>query len=161
MTIYEIDQKIRDLVDPETGEVLELEAFHALNMSREKKLEGMALWYKESTAIAKDIKDEIDALKQRKEAAERRAESLKRRLNEVLNGERFETARCAITFRKTSYVDISDEGALAEWAMASEHNDVLIAPPPKVSKPEVKALIKSGVEVPHAQIVERLSMGVK
>lgn len=161
MTIYEVDQRILDLVDPETGEVLDTEAFLALNMERKKKLEGMALWYKETNALAKEIKDEISVLTQRKQAAERKAESIKRRLDDLLNGEKFETARCSITFRKTSYVDISDEAVLASWAMENGHNDVLTYTPPKISKAEVKALIKSGVEVPQAQIVETLSMGVK
>lgn len=42
MTIYDIDQNLMALVDPETGELLDVEAFARLQMAREKKLEGMA-----------------------------------------------------------------------------------------------------------------------
>lgn len=161
MTLYEIDTRLTELIDPETGELLDYNAFQNLQMEREEKIEGIALWHKELAAKAEAIKAEISVLTQRKQAAERKSETLKRYLAEALNGEKFDTARCAITFRRTSRLDISDESALAAWAMESGHNDLLIYTPPKVSKSEVKALIKSGVEVPQAQIVESISMGVK
>ena len=43
MTIYEIDNRIAELVDPETGELLDYEAFAELQMEREAKIENMAL----------------------------------------------------------------------------------------------------------------------
>ena len=52
MKLYEIDQAILALVDPETGEILDYEAFSELKMKREEKIEGMALWHKNLTAEA-------------------------------------------------------------------------------------------------------------
>ena len=62
MTIYEIDNRIAELVDPETGELLDYEAFAELAMEREAKIENMALWYKDLTAEAKAIREEERAL---------------------------------------------------------------------------------------------------
>lgn len=47
MTIYEIDARMAGLIDPETGELLDYEAFASLQMEREAKIENMALWYKD------------------------------------------------------------------------------------------------------------------
>lgn len=41
MTLYEINEAMLALVDPETGELMDYEAFSALNMAREEKLENI------------------------------------------------------------------------------------------------------------------------
>lgn len=63
MTLYEIDQAIQGLVDPETGELMDYEAFAALQMDRDAKIENMALWYKDLMADAMAAKL-VEALKQ-------------------------------------------------------------------------------------------------
>ena len=77
MTLYEIDQAIQGLVDPETGELMDYEAFAALQMDRDAKIENMALWYKDLMADAKAIKEEADTLNERRKALENKAERLK------------------------------------------------------------------------------------
>ena len=52
MTIWEIDQAMQTLVD-ENGELLDYEAFSALVMEREKKLENVACWVVNLEAEAK------------------------------------------------------------------------------------------------------------
>jgi hypothetical protein len=89
MTLYEIDQKLMELVDPETGELLDYEAFAAFQMEREEKIENMGLWVKELSAESAAIKQEIDNLTKRKTAADKKAESLKRYLSLILNGQKF------------------------------------------------------------------------
>ena len=42
-SLYEIDQEILDCVDAESGEILDVEKLDALQMERERKLEGVAL----------------------------------------------------------------------------------------------------------------------
>lgn len=42
MTLYEIDSTIMDCVDEETGEIIDLEKLEALNIERDKKVEGIA-----------------------------------------------------------------------------------------------------------------------
>ena len=62
MPLYEIDQSIKALVDPETGELLDYEAFARLQMEREAKLENIALWIKDLRAKAEEIKAEKAAV---------------------------------------------------------------------------------------------------
>ena len=141
MTLYEIDQAIQGLVDPETGELMDYEAFAALQMDRDAKIENMALWYKDLMADAKAIKEEADTLNERRKALENKAERLKSYLSLALDGEKFQTARCSVTFRKTSSVQVSKE--------------------PEVSKTGIGKLIKEGVPVPYDSIEQGRSVGVK
>ena len=113
MTLYEIDQAIQGLVDPETGELMDYEAFAALQM--DAKIENMALWYKDLMADAKAIKEEADTLNERRKALENKAERLKSYLSLALDGEKFQTARCSVTFRKTSSIQVSNPEALIRW----------------------------------------------
>ena len=57
MSIYDIDAAIVSLIDTETGEVSDEEAFDALQMERDKKAEHIGLWFKDLTAEAKAIKE--------------------------------------------------------------------------------------------------------
>lgn len=161
MTIYDIDQRIMELVDPETGELLDLDAFEELQMEREQKIESMALWVKELSATAAAIKSEIDSLADRKRAADRRCESLKRYLAEILQGEKFSTPRCAVSFRKSTSVQVDDTEKLVRWLEQNGYDDCVKYKEPEVSKAEVGKLLKSGMPVPFAHLENKQSVGVK
>lgn len=161
MTLYEIDQNLMALVDPETGELLDVEAFARLQMAREKKLEGMALWVKELTAQAKAIGEEIKGLQERKQGAERKAEHLKEYLSVLLGGEKFQTPRCSVTYRRTTAVAVENPEKLIRWLEDSGYDDCVKYKPPELSKSEVGKLLKGGVPVPYASLQSRMSLGVK
>ena len=53
MTLYEIDKQISEFpfdVDENSGEILNIEDFEALQMARDKKIENVALYIKELLA---------------------------------------------------------------------------------------------------------------
>ena len=161
MTLYEIDQALLSLVDPETGELLDYESFAALQMEREKKLEGTALWIKDLEAEAKAIKDEADQLTKRRSVLERRAIRLRAYLSDALCGETFETPRCSIRYRKSSELDVIDAAKAADWLVQAGHVDLVSYVAPSLDKRGVKALIKAGIVVPECEVVEKKSMVVK
>lgn len=161
MTIYDIDQRILELVDPETGELLDFDAFDELKMERDHKIESMALWVKELTATASAIKAEVDTLMERKKAVESRCESLKRYLAYILQGEKFTTPRCAVSFRKSTSVQVDDTEKLVCWLEQNGYDDCVKYKEPEVSKAEVGRLIKSGMPVPFAHLENKQSVGVK
>ena len=66
--LYDIDQEILACIDDETGEILDVEKLDALQMERERKLEGVALWVKDLKAEAAAVKEEADKLTARKKA---------------------------------------------------------------------------------------------
>ncbi len=161
MSLYHIDQAILALVDPETGEIMDGEAFDQLQMERETKLENIALWIKNLKAENAAIRQEEKALAERRKAGENKVERLEAYLAEALGGEKFVTAKCAVTFRKTTSVEITDTTAAAEWLEDNGHSDLVQYQMPKIGKTELGKILKAGQEVPGCELVQGLSMGVK
>ena len=158
MTLYDIDREITDLIDPETGELTNFEAFEALSMEREEKLENLVLWVKDLTAEAKAIKEERDALYARQKAAENKAESVKRFLQRVLEGEKFKTARCAVSYRKSSAVVPDPEFTF--WAETNA-GDLLTYGAPRPNLTAIKAALENGRKLEYVSIEERTNMTIK
>ena len=161
MKLYEIDQAILELVDPETGEILDYEAFSELKLAREKKIEGMALWCKNLDAEAKAIRAEEVSLAERRKDLEKKSESLKQYISDILAGDKFSTARVACSFRKSKSVEIPDEAAFIQAMQDSMHLEYLKFGKPTVNKTEITNAIKAGKEVPGAQLVEKYKLSIK
>ena len=94
MTIYEINEGILNCIDPETGEIIDIDKLNELELERDAKIENVACWIKELKAEAEAIKAEKLALAERQRVAENKAESLKKWLAYALQGEKFKTAKC-------------------------------------------------------------------
>lgn len=156
MTIYEINEKIREFlaenVDPETGEVLNIDALNDLELERSEKLENYALAVKNFRAAAAAIKAEEDNLKARRERLGRTADRLSEILRSELNGEKISTARVQISYRKSQVTEILDMGSIPDKFLK------FTAEPKKT---EIKAAINAGESVSGAAVVERISMIIK
>lgn len=160
MTLYEIAQEMATLIDPETGEIRDYEAFEELQMAREEKIDNTAKWIIDLEAEAKMVKERADELTERARATKKKAERLREFLQEYLAGEKRKTADYTIGYRRTEAVEITDEDRAVAWLM--EHrDDALTYQQPKISKTAVKELLKAGEEVPGAELVERQSMSIR
>ena len=158
MKLYEIDNAILDCIDLETGEVIDTERLDALQMERDAKIENVALWIKDLKAEAEAIKAEKMALAERQRVAESKAESLKNWLAYALDGQKFSTARCAISFRKTEKVEISDVGMIR---LMKEHDELLTYKDPEPNKTAIKQALKDGLTVQGVQLVQNMSTIIK
>lgn len=163
MTIYEIDSRIAELVDPETGELLDYEAFAALQMERDAKIENMALWYKDLVGDAKKIREEEKALAERRKAAENKAERLKGYLDTALAGESYKTSRVAVSYRKSTALEIKseDEATVLEELETCGLDNCILYQTPKISKTELTKALKAGAVVPGAELVERNNIQIR
>lgn len=162
MTLYEIDSRIMALVDPETGEIADLDAFEALAMDRTEKLENMACWIKDMKALSTSLREEINTLQARMRTLNNRRERVSALLQEALGGQKFETARCVVSYRKTPpAVEIDDSIATADWLMVNGHTDCLRYRDPEIKKTELRELINSGTVVPGCRVVQRQNMTIK
>lgn len=157
MTIYEIDNAILQLIDPETGELLDYDAFASLNMERDTKIENMVLWVKDLRAEENAIASEIASLKKRKESAGKKADRLEEYLAEILGGNKWSSPKAVITFRNTPSVQV-DDGFVA-WALLN--NDSLLSyKEPEPSKKAIKAYLADH-ECDYARMVVNQSMTIK
>ena len=158
MTIYEIDQAIMECVDLETGEIIDTEQLDKLQMERDTKLENVACWIKDLKAEAEALKNEKQALAERQRVAENKAESLKKWLAYALQGEKFKTPKCAISFRKSEAVEVTDEGLNN---LMKEHDELLTYKAPEPNKTKIKQAIKDGLSVEGVQLVQNISTIIK
>ena len=158
MTIYEIDQAIMECVDLETGEIIDTEQLDKLQMERDTKLENVACWIKELKAEAEAIKAEKQILANRQKVAENKAESLKKYLAYALDGKKFSTAKCAVSFRNTESVEITPEGL---EALMKEHDELLTYKAPEPNKTAIKQALKDGLNVAGVQLVQNVSTIIK
>lgn len=161
MTLYEIDQAIMSLVCQETGEITDFEALDNLAMERERKIENIACFYKNLVSDALAIKAEEETLSERRKVIENKAKRMKEYLSYALHGEKFQTAKCAVTFRKTTSVSILDPSCAIEWAETHGHKECIKYKAPDISKSEIGKLLKAGAEIPGVELECGLSIGVK
>ena len=161
MTLYEIDARLAaildfdgEYVDTESGEIVSIEDIEALQMAREDKIEGWGLWIKNKTAELDAIKAEAKKLTERASALSNRIEASKNRYQQYLAGEKVNTPRLSVSYRKTQAVEITDASLL--------HPDYLRTKTiVEADKATIKDAIKAGLEVPGAVLVERQSMTIK
>ena len=158
MTIYDIDSAIAALVDPETGELGDYEAFQRLQMEREAKIENLALLYKETRATAEAIKAEADRLIQRRRVLEHNMRRMQEYLALVLDGEKFSSPRCTVSYRRSEGTETDPE--FIGWAR--EHRpELLMEQQPKIDTQQLKRELKDGLVCDHARLVERQNVQVR
>lgn len=147
-SLYQIDQEIMACVDLETGEVIDPERLESLQMERSQKIENVACWIKNLESDAEAIKAEKEALAKRQVAALAKAEQLKEWLARALEGQKFSTAKCAVSFRRSETVEVSDVALIPADLLRVK---TTVEP----NKTAIKALLKEGREVVGCYLVEK------
>lgn len=158
MTLYEINQQIEEAyynsIDPETGEIIgDLSSLDELQIAREEKIENLCLLYKNWKSDAEAIKVEIQNLQIRQKGCEKQAERLKKYLADNLQGEVFKTARVAVSYRRSTSVNVTNLWAIPEEYLKMED--------PKPIKTEIAKALKAGKEITGAELVESQSMSIR
>lgn len=154
MKLYEIDQAIMDCLDEETGEIIDLDKLNSLMVEREKKIEGVALWYKNLAAEEEMCKKEKKAFEEREKRANAKKESLKKWITGALEGQKFSTAKCAITFRNSEQVLMMDDATIPK-----EFQRIKTSVEP--DKDAIKAALKNGQIIPGFALQQNLNATIK
>lgn len=162
MSLYELDTKIKaciqldaeHVVDTEDGEILNLQQFEALQMERGQKIEGMCCYIKNLMAEAVAYEAEEKRMRERRAAKEREIDRCKGYLAGVLYGEKFETPRCKISWRKSEICNVLNIDAVPD---EFKRTKVTI----DADKTAIKKAIKGGTEVPGAEVIQKLNMTLK
>ena len=162
MSLYELDTKIKGciqldaehVVDTEDGEIFDLQQFEALQMERGQKIEGMCCYIKNLMAEAVAYEAEEKRMRERRAAKEREIDRCKGYLAGVLYGEKFETPRCKITWRKSEICNVLNIDAVPD---EFKRTKVTI----DADKTAIKKAIKGGMEIPGAEVIQKLNMTLK
>lgn len=149
--LYEIDNEIMNCVDGETGEILDFEKLEALQMERDSKIEGVALYIKELNAEAALIREEEKALAERRKKKEKLSAGYAKWLETILGGQAFETPKVALAWRASERAEITgDLLDLATYLDNSGYESCVKYGEISIDKNELKKLLKQGVEIPGA-----------
>lgn len=161
LSLYEIDHALESLVDEETGEIKDFDAFESLQMERDKKIESVACWTKNLDAEAKAIRAEEKALAERRQSLEKTRERLLEYLDKALDGNPFMSAKCVVSFRKSHRVEITNMEELVHWCSTNGHDGLVHYSAPSVAKSDISAILKTGVTIDGAELATSRSVGVK
>ena len=160
MNLYELNSEFKNLInrlenaEPEEEAAI-LDHLSEIGIERDDKIENACLYIKNLDAMAESIKAEEKKLSERRKALENRSESMRNWLSENLNGERFESAKVAVSWRKSESVEIS--------CMVSELPAELCRAKTTIEadKTAIKSLLKNGEIVNGCKLVTKQNMQVK
>lgn len=153
-SLYEINQELLNCIDLETGEIINTEKFDQLQIDRNDKIENVALWYKNLLSEAQAYKAEKDVFAEKQKRAEAKAESLKKYLDTALHGSRFDTTKVAISYRKSTSVEVVDQEAIPEQYLRTV---TTISP----DKTEIAKALKVGELVAGVELKENQNIQIK
>lgn len=157
MNLYEIKQSIQEAIDKcidmETGEIINPELLDNLNEQLNIKRENIALYIKNLVADSKAIDEEIKNLTARKRSINNKVDWLKSYLANDLQGNKFETPKVVVSFRKSKAIDIAPNANIPD--------DYLIQQEPKPDKTALKKAIQSGEVIAGVSIVEKSNISIK
>ena len=160
--LYEIDQEILECVDLETGEILDSDRLTALQMERERKLEGVALWVKDLNYEAQMVKEEADKMTARKKALDNKIASIKAWLLWALDGEKLKTPRCNVYQTHSQRVTVANEPELIKFLQTLEDPEKFLRfKEPELKKDEIKKALKEGTIIPGAELETTKSVVIK
>lgn len=145
-------------IDPETGEVDEtaLALFESLQIERDAKIENIACWIKNLKSDAEALKAEAKNMADRAKAAERKADSLKSYLAAALHGEKFQSARAAISWRKSVSVEV-DDAEVENLPEQYIRRKVSV----EADKTAIKDALKAGETIEGCRLVESNNISIK
>lgn len=166
-TLFELDTAIAEAleialtesIDPETGEILQggFEQLEQLSAERDTKIENIGAYIKNLTAEADAIKAEEKSLAERRKAKENKIARLKDYVSFSLQNagqSKFESAKVAFSFRKSTSVNITNlEAVPAEYIKIKEEKTA--------DKTVIGKLLKAGQEIAGCELVEKQSLQIK
>lgn len=152
--LYEINEQIINCIDTETGEIIDTEKFDELQIERDVKIENIALWYKNLMSEADQYKQEKIIFEERQKRAENKASNLKTYLDSILKGNKFNTMKVNISYRKSSSVDIYDIDKLPD-----DYKKVTTTI--TADKLEISKALKSGKDIYGVKYLEKNNIQIK
>lgn len=165
MKLYEIENDYLSLLEAiENGEVPEegiADTLEAVKGEIEAKADNIACLLKTLNAEIVAINAEELKLRERRRVKEAAHDRLKAYLSDSLQRlgiDKIETARNAISFRKSEAVEIPD--GFVDWAVKNR-DDLVTYGKPKANLTEIKKILKDGGVIEGAQLVVRQNIQIK
>ena len=174
MHLYDIQKELLEIldkgydeecIDMETGEINVAkfaDKVTALNLAADEKIENIALYIKDLNNDIKELAEEEKALSARRKAKQNKIDWLKNYVANCMRGlgkEKFETARCNLSFRNADALTVINQDKLDKYLLS--HDEYLRYKEPEINKAALKKAIKAGEEIPGVQLSSIAHLQVK
>lgn len=158
MKLWEINRDILSCINEETGEILDEEKLHNLQMDKREKLRNIAFVALNAEADVKVLKEQEEKFRNRRKAAEKTIAWCKATLERELAGQPMKEAEFTVSYRKSQRVVINDYDfippdfikPIPDYMRESLINKTLIAD-----------AIKAGKTVPGAELETRNNICIR
>lgn len=165
MKLYEINTEIEkcvimdgEVIDGETGEILDKEYLDNLVMERKDKITNLAKWTINLASDEDALDNEIKRLQDKKKSVKNKRESIEKYLSYVVgDDEKVTDGIISVSKRRSESVEVNLE-SFRKWADADKY---LKYDEPKPIKAELKKLLKGGNNIPGCELKEKYNLQVK
>ena len=142
------------IVDGETGEIFDSAYLDNLHMEKEKKVDNIACWAKELRMESRNCRDVAETYAKRARQAEKKADALEDYLTTWIPGEKMDTKRCQIRWRRSEKVTITDEKEIP-------NSYIKVKEVRSVDKAEIRKQLKEGLTIPGTELTECQNIQIK
>ena len=169
MKLYEISNDFQalfeqfEMFEEVSEEQAWFDTLDGIEQAFDSKAENIAVYIKNLTSDIAELKAEEKTLKDRRQAKERKIDSLKRYLLACMqrtDRKKIDKPRAVISVRTNESVCIADERAFIEWAMQND-DSLLKYADPEIKKNSVKSLLQGGKKIPYATLQRTQSLLIK
>ena len=155
----ELERAVLESIDPETGEIIDLEKVEQLNLDLNEKVKNIGLFIINLRAEAEAQKKQEERFKAKRQALEKKADRLEQYLAANIDGKNFKFVEFVINHRPSTSVNITDNIAFEMFAM--EHPEYAKASKIEPDKACIKLALANGIEIPGAELVTKNNMQIK
>jgi hypothetical protein len=152
-TLYEINSAILDLIDFETGEILDQERLEKLKMDRQEKLRNIALLALNTKTDIAAFKEQENRFKAKRMAAEKTLAWARETLQRELAGQKMKETEFSIYYSLSESVEV-DEGAVIP-------SKFLKLQEPTIDKAGLKTALKNGTEIKGVRLVKKSNLQIR
>ena len=142
-----------------------LDTLDAVDGEMEDKLANCGAFIKQLSAESDALDAEIKSLRYRSAAKKREIDSFKVYMMACMENadvKKIDQPLAKLTIRQNAEsVEVADEKNFIDWAMTHDRDDLLRYSMPDINKTAIKDAIRSGAEIPGAQLVRTKSLIIK
>lgn len=161
LNCVKVDSESEDMVNVETGEVFDREAFEKLQGAFDDKVLSLAKWTKNLDAERKAIYDERKKMEAREKSISRKIESIKNYIDfctaQIPKEKLPKDATTILTRTKSTSTEVN----LSELMKFDDCDLYLKYDDPKPDKTAIKNALKGGSKIPGCQLIEKENLQIK
>ena len=131
----------------------------SLQIAHETKLENIACYVKNLVAEVEALKTEEKNLNSRRKSKEKLVERLTYMLDNDLKGQKFETARCTISYRKSTSTVVDEGVFLKKYKNKKDMCEKIINY--KYDKATLKKKLQAGEKIDGVSLSENNNISIK